>query len=136
MCSLLDVGATIKASTGGGANVQFELGDMDPSALSSTVVASSSASDNGTGAGCGACTFPSKLVGLCARGIPPLWVPEFTWMFGRFCSATPRPLARLSLPLCDPICIVDGLREPDGDVLRVFASRVLDARVFCPSAFD
>ena len=61
---------------GGGANAQSELGDMDPSALSSTVVASSSADDNRMAMGSGACTFMSKLVGLSARRISLLWVPD------------------------------------------------------------
>ena len=104
-----DFGPTAMAFIEGGPNAQSEPGDMDPSAVSSTVVASSSAHGNRTTAGGGACTFMSKLVWLCARRISPLWVSEGTRVLERVRSATFGPLARLSLPLCDPSCFVDGL---------------------------
>ena len=132
----LDFGANVMASIGGGANAQSELGDMDLPPISSTVVASSSADDNRVAMGGGACTFMSKRVGLCSGRSPPLWVLECSLVLEQLRSATCAPLARLSLPLCDPLCFVDGLGEPDGDVMHAFAFGVLDARVFCPTAFD
>ena len=62
-------GAPIMALFMGGVNAQSELGDRDPSALSSTVVASSSDDDNRTAMGSGACTVMSRLGGLSGRKI-------------------------------------------------------------------
>ena len=47
----------------GRAKTQTEVGDTDPSTLSSTVVASSSTDDNCTTMGSGACSFISKFDG-------------------------------------------------------------------------
>ena len=78
----------------------------------------------------------SKLGGLSGQNISLLWVPDCIRVLERVRSNTYGPLAWHVLPLCDPLCFVDGLREPDGDFFHVFASGVLDARVLSPSTFD
>jgi hypothetical protein len=112
----LDVVPTTMAFAGGSTNAPPVLGDMDPSAVSSTVVASSSADDNCTAMGTGACTLKSKVGGLGARRISLLWILDCSRVLERVRSSASGPLP---LPFFDPLCFVDGLWEADGDALQV-----------------
>ena len=112
----LDVGPATVAFERGCTLKQPVLGDKDPSAISSMVVASSSAEDNCTAMGTGACTLKSKLGGGCAGAISLLWVPDCSREFERVRSGACGPLL---LPFRDPLCFVDGLWEADGDALQV-----------------
>lgn len=112
----LDDGPAIMAFDMGSTITQPVLGDKDPSAISSTVVASSSADDNRTAMGIGACTLKSKLGGNCAGGFSLLWVPDCSRELDRVRSGACGPLL---LHFCEPLCFVDGLWEADGDAPQV-----------------
>lgn len=108
----LDVVPTTMAFARGDTNAQPVLGNMDPSVVSSTVVASSFADDNCTAMGTSACTLKSKVGGLGARRISLLRVPDCVRVLERVRSSTFGPLP---LHFFDPLCFVDGLWEADGD---------------------
>lgn len=75
-------------------------------------------------------TVMTKRGGLRGRTISLLRVSECTRVLDRVRSDTCGSLARLPFPFCEPLCFVDGLREPFGNGFPIFPSGVLDARVF------